>query len=104
VSSSLRAYEPDLRPTGGSPHVDSGARMTYSADRQQILNTFGDWCSKIHLDPAEGQTSVGQRISAILESRHGDVLQVEQEELPVFCGRNDVSIRNTCRDFRKTEM
>jgi hypothetical protein len=78
--------------------------MVYTADRQQIVDTFGDWCSKIHPDPGQGQTSIGQRISSILEPRHGDGIQVEKEELPVFCGRNDVSIKNTCRDFRKTEM
>jgi hypothetical protein len=95
----------DRRPVGGGhSQVDSGPRMVYTADRQQILDTFGDWCSKIYPDPGQGQTSIAQRISSILEPRHGDGIQIEKEELPVFCGRNDVSIKNTCRDFRKTEM
>jgi len=81
--------------------MDFGARMTYTADRQQILNTFGEWCSKIHPDLRQGQTSIGQRISAILGPRHGDGFQVEREELPVFCGRNDVSINESAEILTK---
>ena len=72
--------------------MDFGDRTTYTADRQQILNTFGEWCSKIHPDPGQGETSVGQRISTILGLRHGDGNQSEREELSVFCGRSDVSV------------
>lgn len=104
MSSIDRVQEANSRPAEGSPYMNFGARMTYTADRQQILNTFEDWCSKIHPDPGQGQTSVGQRVSAILARRHGDGVQIEREELPVFCGRNDVSICNIYRDFRMTDM
>jgi len=81
--------------------MDFGARTTYTADRQQILDTFGEWCSKIHPDPGQGQASLGERISAILGPRHGDRFQVEREDLPVFCGRNDVCINESAEILTK---
>jgi hypothetical protein len=86
---------------GGNSHLDFGSQTTSTADKQHILNAFGEWCSKIHPDPGQGRASVSQRISAMLGARHGDDIALEREELPVFCGRNDVSRNDTRREFRR---